>query len=503
MCSERTFRAGVAAGHKETADTAVSVLRDGGNAFDAAIAAFLTACVAEPVLASLGGGGFLVAKPADGDAEVFDFFTETPLRRPQQDAVDFRPIHADFGTTLQEFHIGMGAVATPGAAAGIFELHKALGRMPMAALVEPAAALARSGIVINDFQAYLLGVVGPIYVASPSARAQFCRDGGDALLRSGDRYHPEDFAGFLEALAKEGVALFYEGDVAARIAAMDGVTIDKDDLARYRVERRRPQRSRIAAHDVFLNPPPAIGGALIDYMLRFLDASGLAPADSGGVRHTRTLVAAMDACNAARMKSGIDMHPIEGAKALAEAALPPPAYRGTTHISVADADGNLAALTVSNGEGCGHVVPGTGMMLNNMLGEDDLNAAGFFNWPEGIRMSSMMTPGVLASPDGAWTAFGSGGSNRIRTALTQVILNLCLYGLSVGEAVTAPRLHLEGGKLSTEPDIALEGLEWPGETQVWPAPNMFFGGAHVIRRDAGGTVAGAGDPRRDGVFLGL
>lgn len=503
MCSERTFKAGVAAGHKETADAALSVLRDGGNAFDAVIAAFLTACVAEPVLASLGGGGFLVAKPTGGNAEVFDFFTETPLKRPQRDVVDFRPIHADFGTTQQEFHIGMGAVATPGAAAGIFEVHEALGRMPMTALVEPAAALARSGVVINDFQAYLLSVVGPIYVASPSARAQFCRNGDDVLLQSGDRYHPEDFAGFLEVLAREGADLFYKGDVASRIAAMDGVTIDKDDLARYRVERRRPQRSRIAAHDVFLNPPPAIGGALIDYMLRFLDGSGLAPTDSGGLRHTRTLVAAMDACNAVRKKSGIDEHPAAGAKALADAALHPPAYRGTTHISVADGDGNLAALTVSNGEGCGHVVPGTGMMLNNMLGEDDLNAAGFFNWPEGVRMSSMMTPGVLVAPDGAWTAFGSGGSNRIRTALTQVILNLCLYGLSVSGAVTAPRLHLEGEKLSAEPDVALDGLEWRGETQTWPAPNMFFGGAHVIRRDPGGNVTGAGDPRRDGVFLGF
>ncbi|MBO6519987.1 MAG: gamma-glutamyltransferase [Rhodospirillales bacterium] len=501
MTFDQTFKAGVAAGHRETANAALAVLRDGGNAFDAAIAGFLAACVAEPVLSSLGGGGFLVAKTAAGDIDVFDFFTETPLKRPDRDAVEFTPIHADFGTTVQEFHIGMGAVATPGAVAGIFDVHAALGRMPMTELVQPAATLARNGMILNPFQAYLLSVVGPIYGASASSRALFCRDGGDTLLQAGDLYHPEAFAGFLEALAREGADLFYKGEVAAEIAAMGGVTIGRDDLERYRVERRTPLRTRIAAHDVFMNPPPAIGGALIGYMLRTLGSSDLQPADAGRARHVRALVAAMDACNDARRNSRIDVSPLEGAAMLTGAH--PPAYRGTTHISVADAEGNLAALTVSNGEGCGHIVPDTGVMLNNMLGEDDLNAAGFFNWPEGVRLSSMMTPGMLAGPDGEWTAFGSGGSNRIRTALTQVILNVCLFGLPVDDAVTAPRLHLDGGKLSVEPGLHADADIWPGEIQAWPERNMFFGGAHVIRRDAGGRITGAGDPRRDGVFAGF
>lgn len=503
MTTEREFKAGVAAGHAATAEAAVSILREGGNAYDAAIAGFLAACVAEPVLASLGGGGFLVARSFGSTPEVFDFFTETPLARPDPGNVDFRPIDVDFGTTVQEFHIGMGAVATPGAVAGIFDVHRALGRMPMTALVEPAIALSKSGIVMNEFQAYLLGLVGPIYVASASARAQFCKDGSDMLLAAGDRYHPAAFADFLDSLANEGPALFYRGDVAARIADMDGVTIGRNDLSRYKVERRTPHRSRIAGHDVYLNPPPAIGGALIDYMLRELDRSELVPADAFGGGHTAALTRVMDACNRIRAESGIDRNPLAGAAAIAEAARHPAAYRGTTHISVADRDGNMAALTVSNGEGCGHVVPGTGIMLNNMLGEDDLNAVGFFNWPEGVRLSSMMTPGVLAAPDGASTAFGSGGSNRIRTALTQVILNLCLYGMPAGEAVKAPRLHLEGARLSVEPGLDTDQIDWPGDVQVWPAQNMFFGGAHIVRRDAAGSITGAGDPRRDGVFLGL
>lgn len=503
MTMENDYKAGVAAGHAATAEAAYSILHEGGNAFDAAIAGFLAACVAEPVLSSLGGGGFMAVKPVGKDTEVFDFFTETPLKRPVRDDVDFRPIDVDFGTTVQEFHIGMGAVATPGAVAGIFDVHRALGRMPMSEIMEPAVKLAKSGIMMNAFQAYLLGIVGPIYTASASARTLFCRNGESMLLQDGDLYHPEPFADFLQALAVEGPELFYLGDVAARIAGMDGVTIGRDDLSRYKVERRRPLHGRIKGHDVYLNPPPAIGGALIDFKLRALDTSDLMPAHALSASHARVLAEIMDVCNRVRAESGIDHDPSVGAAAISKARHHPSAYRGTTHISVADKDGNLAALTVSNGEGCGHIVPGTGIMLNNMLGEDDLNAAGFFNWPEGVRLSSMMTPGILIGPDGSSTAFGSGGSNRIRTALTQVILNLALFGMRVDEAVEAPRMHLEGQKLSIEPGIDTDAIGWPGEVQAWPARNMFFGGVHLIKRDPAGRVTGTGDPRRDGVFLGL
>jgi gamma-glutamyltranspeptidase/glutathione hydrolase len=501
--SRQQHKAGVAAGHRATAEAARTVLTEGGNAFDAAIAGFLAACVAEPVLASLGGGGFLVAKTADGDVNVFDFFTDTPLQRPEPGDVDFFPVHADFGATQQEFHIGMGSVATPGAVAGIYAVHKALGRMPVSVLAEPAKMLARTGITLNPFQAYLLDVVGPIYRASPTARAQFCKDGEDALLGPGDQYLPGDFAAFLDALTAAGPRWFYEGEIAERIAGMDGSTINAADLGHYSVERRRPLCAQIAGHDVFLNPPPAIGGALIAHMLRSLDASGLRQEDFARAVHIRALVGAMDGCNRARAASGIDADAVAGAATLAGMAVHPPAYRGTTHISVADADGNLAALTVSNGEGCGHVVPGTGIMLNNMLGEEDLNANGFFAWPEGVRMSSMMTPGVMSGPDGTWTALGSGGSNRIRTALTQTISNICLFGRSISDAVRHPRLHLEAGKLSLEPGIEPADTGWQGDLQVWPEANMFFGGAHVIARTTDGGVSGTGDPRRDGIYLGI
>lgn len=496
----------VAAGHEETARASMRVLEAGGNAFDAAIAGFLAACVAEPVLASLGGGGFLVAHSADGEIDVFDFFTDTPIVRPDPDTVNFEKITADFGVAQQDFHIGLGSVATPGAVAGIYEVHNTLGKAPMTEIVAPAVELSRNGVVMSEFQAYILSVVGPIYNHTDEGRKHFCVN-GDAtdLLAQGARYHPEDFADFLSAMVQEGPRFFYEGEIASRIASLDGCTIGRADLAEYSVQRRVPVESRISGHDVFMNPPPAIGGALISLALELLDGAAMSGVSHGSAQHAGVLANVSRQCNNLRKESLIDIDPSKGARRLKELTGHPPSYRGTTHISVADSDGNMAALTVSNGEGCGYLIPNTGIMLNNMLGEEDLNQQGFFAWDEGVRMSSMMTPGMMRSPDGTWTAFGSGGSNRIRSAITQVLINLACFGMNEKEAVDAPRLHLESGKLSVEPGFdqdAFEGVkDMVDDLHLWPEKNMFFGGTHIVSRKADGLMTGAGDKRRDGVCL--
>ncbi|MCH7958288.1 MAG: gamma-glutamyltransferase, partial [Proteobacteria bacterium] len=184
----------------------------------------------------------------------------------------------------------------------------------------------------------------------------------------------------------------------------------------------------------------------------------------------------------------------------------PAARRGTTHISVIDAAGNTASLSVSNGEGSGYLVPGTGIMLNNLLGEDDINPHGFHRWPVDQRMCSMMAPTVLVQADGATVALGSGGSNRIRTAILQVLLNLLEFGMSIEDAVARPRIHFENDLLSIEdgfdPDpLAAVSKTFPN-TEVWEEKNLFFGGVHAVRFDAGGgRFDGAGDLRRGGVAL--
>jgi gamma-glutamyltranspeptidase/glutathione hydrolase len=193
------------------------------------------------------------------------------------------------------------------------------------------------------------------------------------------------------------------------------------------------------------------------------------------------------------------------ARYAAEVEGQPASTRGTTHISVVDAHGNIAALSISNGEGCGYILPGAGIMMNNMLGEEDLNPHGFQAWPQGCRMSSMMSPTVAYRSDGSIAAFGSGGSNRIRTAILQVLLNLIDFDLSIAEAVAAPRLHFENGIANLEEGFDARAAaalrERAREVVPWPPRNLFFGGVHAVLRDAEGRLEAAGDPRRGGTAV--
>ncbi len=510
----------VAAGHPATAAAASEILADGGNAFDAVVAAHFAACVAEPVLASLGGGGFLLARTAAGERHLYDFFTQTPHRRRAMNEVDFRPILADFGTATQEFHIGLGAIACPGSVKGLFRIQRELGRLPMRRLVEPAVALARRGVRLNALQAYIFDIVGAIYRADPEVLRLFAarRDPG-RLVRHGETLRQPQLADTLEVLAREGEALFYRGEIGQRLVAdcrERGGYLGRDDLAGYRVRRRRPLAIDYRGARIYTNPAPSAGGMLIAFGLRLLEATGGLGGRFGSPGHLERLAGVMDATGAARAEVASEADAARRSARLLGADLlrryreqvvgRPACHRGTTHVSVLDAEGNEASMTVSNGEGAGYAIPGTGIVMNNMLGEEDLNPHGFHVWPCDMRMASMMAPTLLARPDGTDVVLGSGGSNRIRTAILQVLINLVDYGMPVAAAVRKPRLHLENGQLSIEhgfPERALHRLvkHYPG-AQNWGARNLFFGGVHAVARDRhSAALSGAGDPRRGGVCL--
>lgn len=498
----------VAAGHELTAQAAAEILEEGGNAFDAALAGMFVTFVAEAVFASPGGGGFLMARRAGrGTCELFDFFTETPRRRLAAGQVEFFPIYADFGPAKQEFHIGLGSAATPGVVPGMFAIHEALGTLPMKRLVEPAVRAARRGFPLTEFQAYLFTVIAPILTASGGVAKIFAPDGKP--MRAGETFRNEDLGETLEWLAEDGARLFLDGDVGKAIVAQSesqGGHLTYDDLEHYRVARREPLYWRHRGAQVALNPPPAASGALIAFGLAFLAAL----TDKGGALDAPALAEAMRATNEARATHGEGLaERLAGgvlARELRDAQAHPPAYRGTTHISVIDAEGNAAAVSLSNGEGDGYIVGKFGFMLNNMLGEEDLAAGGLQAWREGTRMSSMMAPTVILQSDGTVTAMGTGGSNRIRTALLQVAVNLLDRGMGLEDAVEAPRLHVEKcGTVSFEPGLPEAAqaafLELEDKAHAWPARNLFFGGVHAARRSGNGSVEGAGDPRRQGVTL--
>ncbi len=505
----------IACGHPQTAAAAETVLREGGNAFDAAVAALFMACVAEPVLASLGGGGFLLARTADGKECVYDFFAQTPRRKRPAEKLEFYPIEADFGPARQEFHIGLGAAATPGAVKGAFAVHRDLCALPMTELVRPAATVAREGVTLSPFQAYLLKVIRPILFSSEAARRLFTTDPeGRRLAQAGEVLRQEQLANTLETLAREGEDVFYQGEIARQVVELcrDGGLLGAEDLAEYRVLRRPPLALRYRDTRILSNPPPSSGGILIGFALKLLEPLDLGAAPFGSGAHLLPLADAMDLSNQAR----IDLQLDAGRPAALERALDPDflkryraeilkrqrSPRGTTHISVTDAAGNVAALSISNGEGCGHLIPGTGIMLNNMLGEADLNLGGFHRWRPDERMTSMMAPSLVSLPDGRLIALGSGGSNRIRTALLQVMLNLSDFRLPLQDAIDRPRIHCEPGQLHAEPGFDPAVLEQLAQHfphhKIWRERNLFFGGVHAVMRRGAAAMEGAGDPRRGG-----
>lgn len=507
----------VAAGHPITAAAAEEILQEGGNAFDAIVAAHFAACVVEPVLASLAGGGYLLGQPSGKQPVVYDFFAQTPGAKDTKSQLDFHPIYADFGTVKQQFHIGLGSVAVPGSVRGMFTVHRELCSLPMTRLVEPAIRAARDGVTLNHLQACIFDIVRPIYAATAEARANYSSAASaERLVEEGDVLLQPELAGALEALGREGDQLFYEGEMAAGIVELcqqGGGYLSHADLRQYHVIQREPLR--VCYRDAILhtNPPPSSGGILIAFALDMLAQFPAKQTDYGSFDHLQLLATVMGQTNAARLdylaeqERGEATHLLDQnylEKYRTQVAGRARCLRGTSHISVMDGDGNTAAMTVSNGEGCGYLLPGTGIMLNNILGEEDLNPNGFHQWQPNQRMTSMMSPTLLQLATGKAVALGSGGSNRIRTAILQVVVNLVDFGMPPQQAVAVARIHYESGHLNIEPGFASETIARLQETFVdnecWAELNLFFGGVHTVEWD-GEKFHGVGDPRRGGVGL--
>jgi gamma-glutamyltranspeptidase/glutathione hydrolase len=509
----------VAAGHAQTAEAGRRILEEGGNAFDAAIASVLAACVVESGLTSLGGGGFLLAHTTEKKNYLFDFFCQTPRLNPSLEAVDFYPVDLDFGGALQTFHVGQGAIAVPGMVAGIFAVHKKLGRLPFKILIEPAVEYARQGFTLNPFNDFTNRLLEPILTQQKEGREFYAPQG--KILGKGEKAYLPQFAAVLENLAVQGPQWFYEGELAqlALSYLKNGSALKAGDLAGYEVKIRQPLRTRYRSWNLITNPPPSAGGILIAFALQLLEQYDLRQYPLGGAAQIQLFSQVMALSNQARQQY-LDGHLDEPdiiEKFFQGGRLEPFQQQlwenldsnnlnklgSTTHISVLDGEGNAASLTSSNGEGSGHFIPGTGIMLNNMLGEADLNPHGFYRWSGGKRLSSMMAPSLILKGEQPQLVLGSGGSNRIRSAILQVICHHLDYQLPLAEAVAQPRIHWEAQKLDLEPSPTaniLAQLCFSDGTQstLWTEQNMFFGGVHGVASTAHGPGEGVGDPRRSG-----
>jgi gamma-glutamyltranspeptidase/glutathione hydrolase len=425
------------------------------------------------------------------EPELLDFFVQAPTRRGDGSEAVLEAIDVSFGDAAQVFHIGPASCGVYGTPAGVCEAVRRWGTVSLQELAAPAARLAREGVVLNAGQAYIAKILGDLLSSTPECAALWAPDGH--ILREGERLCNSELGEALLRLGEDGAEPFYRGDVAAAVCdwlRARGGSMSREDLASYHAIGRQPVRIRYRDREVLTNPPPSAGGTLLAYALALLDRGPAPPTASG-------IVDAMAAAQAERTPEFVEgLSDDDFLERFLAARL-----GSTTHISVLDGEGCACSATCTNGEGSGVVVPGTGMHINNVMGEEDLNPLGFHRHPAGRRMPSMMAPTIVMEDGEVELVLGSAGSNRIRSALLQTIVGVVDRDMSVRSAVDAPRLHLEGGVLYAEPGVDVPALAHEDARVVhFEALNLFFGGVQAVQR-RGEELTGAGDPRRGGVAV--
>ena len=512
------MRGVIAAGSDVTANAGAEILRAGGNAVDAAVGACLATAAGEPTLTSLAGGGVLLHRDGEsGEVTVCDFFSTAPGLGGAPEQLEFFAIEIDFGPARQRFHVGAGSAAVPGAIPGLFSALERWGTLPLSEVIAPACRALRQGVVLGLWQQRAAALLEKILLYTEQGRRQFGRAG--RLIRAGDRYQVPELADTLEEMARCGWREVYEGRFADDMLAVSGVEagglLSRADLAAYKVEFRKPLAFRYRGREVFTNPPPGAGGEMIAMMLALLDDIVLETGGFGGEQHLQAVCQAQRIADLARAAEGGVCHsgPEMGLwrdafqGTLGQPLGATPAIGGgpgsTTHVSVVDEAGNAATVTFSYGEGNCHIVGGRGVMMNNLMGEEDLFPQGFHSWPSGSRLSTMMSPMIVDCPKRGVFVLGTGGANRIRSALLQVVVNLIDFEMDVVRATQSPRLHFEEETLNAEvfderiEVAAVRRLGAPVKI-LFPEPNLFFGGVHLVERSPDGSLFGAGDPRRGG-----
>ena len=377
--------------------------------------------------------------------------------------------------------------------------------MDLADVIAPAVTLAKSH-TLNKQQAYFLKLLRPIMTLLPDGKAIYEPDG--KYLKEGDQLVNNELAVFFEELAKDKGENFYKGALARQIGeemADKAGLLTREDLANYQVQERPPMAAHFRGYQFFTAPKPSLGGALIALSLSLQSLGGLPDYAFGSSEYLLHTTALMQEVEKLREKgvstaSSLSAFLNDPEQTIASTEAIKTFTRGTTHISVADKEGNCAAMTCSNGEGAGYFAPGTGIMLNNMMGEDDLHPEGFHSSPPGQRVGSMMSPSLLMKNDEVHLVIGSGGSKRIRTAISQVLSQVVDYKKHLQEAVDAPRLHWDGDTLQVEPGFSaseIEPLRKNVPVNEWQAKGVYFGGVHAVIPGK----EGAADPRRGGKVL--
>ena len=503
-----TFAA--AAGTPYAAEAAAETYRAGGNAADAAVAAAAAVCVTEPLMSSIGGGGFALVRDSAGGAELIDYYDVMPGKGLPASAFGAggspQTMILKYGAGVRSI-VGGASSAIPGSLRGWEKLLARHGRLALKEALAPAVRFAREGFRVCKTSALWFGVAEEVLRLTDETRKHFYK--GERVYLEGEEMRFPDLADTLEAVGEGGVGLFYEGELARRISAymlqMGGV-ITEEDLAEYEAVVREPMSVRYGAGAMYTNGPPSAGGPTLAQMLKVVSAYDLASMPQS--EYVRVMTGAMKLALEDRETAYLDgsenrrvAERLTGEEYAAEqrrrifSAFGSPQ---TTHLSCVDSGGLAVSITASMGYGSGLVVPGTGIPMNNTLGEPELNPRGFHALEPGERLISNMSPTVVSSEEGGIIALGSPGASRIPTAILQTVINVLDFGMALEGAVLAPRFHAEGDLFAYEAGARTADLNSYERVLSYETPNMFFGGVNAVRRTPDGRFEAAADPRRSG-----
>jgi len=526
---DATARRGmVASAHPLASRAGVEVLRAGGNAVDAAVAAALALNVVEPHASGIGGGGFMMVRTAEGKAAMISFREKAPAAATPG---LFYP-----GGKLNKHWVEHGgrSVAVPGALAGYRLAMDRYGTKPWSEVFQAAIRYAREGFEIREKLAGFISSEREVLCAYSASAAVFLPDGQP--MAAGQVLKNPDLAATLERIAREGPEAFYQGQVARAIVAAvtsDGGVMTLEDLANYKASILEPVRGSYRGYEILSSPPPSSGGTHVIQLLSIMENFDVSKLGHNRLEYLHTLAEAMKWAYADRERYMADPAfvkvPVERiidkaytkqistrikANAATDAVYPgwkedPSKPGNTTHLCVVDAWGNVVSMTqtINHEFGSGMVVPGCGFLLNDEMADFSFEEGSVNSVQGGKRPLSSMSPSIVLKDGKPVLALGTPGGTRIITALTQILINVLDFGMSIDEAIEAPRFHCysTGGKaaaLNVEsriPEATREALERLGhEVKIRGAYDKYFGGAQGILISKDGLLIGGADSRRDG-----
>jgi gamma-glutamyltranspeptidase/glutathione hydrolase len=503
-------RVAVATTSAIAADAARDVAALGGNAVDCALATALMCMNTEPGVCALAGGAYVTVWAPGHDPVTFDGNHAVPGRGlPDDERGQGKvPVRLDYGGGVSTI-VGPGSVAVPGALAAVEKAWQRFGSLPWRELFQPTIEVVRAGFPLPTACRYYLGYSGELIFDRSRDGYSALHDDDGRLYDRGRLIHVPHLADSLAAIATGGARVFYEGELAEAIATHvrsgDGA-LTRDDLNAYEAIERPALVADIDDWHVATNPPPAVGGAVLTAML-------LACGDLHASNWDRTSLDKLIRVQRACLDFRRDQLDIADDVDAAAAELIRAAKQGqflsrwssssTVHTSAVDDSGIACAVTASSGYGSGEMPDGTGLWLNNGLGEIELNRRDVDSREPGERLPSNMAPTVARSND-ATIAIGSPGADRITTAIHQVLVNMLQFGMPLADAIAHPRIHVDttgdADQLRTEPGLDMPALDLP--LHSFPDINMYFGGVSVAAFDRRKGFEVAADARREGgVFL--